>query len=261
VLRALTFVVKVLNPRGVEADIAPLALSQAILAAAQAITSPQGCQRLDALAGQLHGMRPPELEGDAARIAFWANLYNALLLHCLCLKPVRGSVLMHVRLFGGLAYEIGGHQYTLNMIEHGLLRVNCRPPLHLRRPLRGTDPRLAGAPARPDFRIHFTLNCGARSCPPVRQYDASDLDAQLETATRAYLQAETTVDAARCRVELPGLMRLYRRDFGSSRNQLDFAARHLPDLEGLRESCGKRVQVGYGRFDWTAAEHSRRSVG
>jgi Protein of unknown function, DUF547 len=245
-------VVELLNPRGAEAEIVPVALAQAILAEAQGLTSPQGCARLDDLAGQLHDVRPEDLDGDAARIAFWTNLYNAMLLHRLCLKPVRGSVLMQLRLFGGVGYEVGGRPYTLNLIEHGLLRGNRRAPLHLRRPLRASDPRLAGAPARPDFRIHFALNCGARSCPPVRQYDPGELDAQLETATRAYLEAETTVDAAGCRVQLPGLMRLYRRDFGGADNQLDFAARYVPNVESAIQACGERIGIDHSRFDWSA---------
>jgi hypothetical protein len=250
-------VVELLNPHGARADMAPVALSQAMLAQAQALTSPRGCAPLDALAAQLRGVRLQDLDEDVARIAFWTNLYNALLLHRLCLKPVRGSLLMHVRLFSGVGYEVGGRPYTLNLIEHGLLRGNRRPPLHLRRPLRANDPRLSSAPARPDFRIHFALNCGARSCPPVRQYDPAELDAQLETATRAYLQAETTVDAARCRVKLPGLMRLYRRDFGSSKDQLDLVARHLPDAEAAMNACGGRIAVDHGRFDWEAAGNAR----
>jgi len=245
-------VAKVLNPNAVEPVMAPIALSQAILGEARATTSPDGCGPLDDLSGQLRGIRPQELEGDEARIAFWVNLYNALLLHRLCQKPIHGNVLMHFRLFGGVAYEVGGHRYTLNVIEHGLLRRNRRPPLQVRRPLGGADPRLAAAPARPDFRIHFALNCGARSCPPVRQYDPAKLDAQLETATRAYLQAETTVDAAHCQVELPGLMRLYRRDFGSSNEQLEYAARYMPDAGAVLGACGDRAEVGYRRFDWTA---------
>jgi hypothetical protein len=248
--------VELLNTRPVAAEMEPAALSQAMLAEAQALTDGGGCDRLEELAAQLPGVGLDGLEGDPARIAFWTNLYNALLLHRLCLKPIGGSVLVHARLFGGVGYDVGGHPYTLNVIEHGLLRGNRRPPLHLRRPLRGADPRLAGAPAQPDFRIHFALNCGARSCPPVRRYDPAELDAQLETATRAYLQAETSVDAERCRVELPGLMRLYRRDFGSSKDQVDFVARYVPDFRAASQNCRDRLRVRFGSFDWSAASRA-----
>jgi hypothetical protein len=244
--------VKVLNRGAAEPSLEPVALSRRILEEAQALTGPEQCARLDRLTGQLRHTDPASIGSDASRIAFWANLYNALLLHCLCLKPLRGSILMHLRMFGRTAYEVGGREYSLDVIEHGLLRENLRPPLRPRRLLRGGDPRLAAAPSRPDPRIHFALNCGALSCPPVRAYEPETLDEQLEAATRAYLAAETRLDPERRRATLPRLMRIYRADFGDRRSQLRFVAHHLPEVEARLSSSSDRLRVRYGRFDWTA---------
>lgn len=233
----------------------PIELSRQLLGEARATTGPEQCARLDELASKLRGVDPAGIIGDVARIAFWANLYNALLLHRLCLKPVRGSMLRHPRLFAKVAYEVGWRPYTLNLIEHGLLRANRRPPLRIRRTMRPGDPRLAAAPSEPDPRIHFALNCGARSCPPIRDYAPAHLDTQLEAATRAYLQSEASLDRERRRVTLPRLLRVYERDFGDRAEQVDFAARHLPELaELLAETT--RVRIDYGRFDWTVAPRS-----
>jgi hypothetical protein len=242
-----------LNPRRAEPDLGAVELSQRLLAEARAATAPEQCARLDALTGQLHAVAPLTIEGDAARIAFWANLYNALVLHCLCLKPLRGSLLRHLRLFNRIAYRVGSHDYPLNLIENGLLRGNRRPPFRLRRPLRRLDPRLGSAPSRVDTRIHFALNCGARSCPPIRVYEPESLDADLELATRAYLETETVLEPGRRRVRLPRLMRLYAADFGDRAAQLAFAADHLPELRGWIDEGAGDVRVGYGRFDWTVA--------
>jgi Protein of unknown function, DUF547 len=228
-------------------------LSQAILAEAHAVGAPKQCGRLDAWTAQVRDLDPTRIDGDQARIAFWANLYNALFLHCLCLRLVHGSMLRHLRLFSKAAYEVGGRIYTLNLIEHGVLRRNRRPPLHLRRPMGDSDPRLTAAPSRLDPRIHFALNCGARSCPPIQAYAPDRLDEQLEMATRTYLQAETCVDPKRRRVTLPRLMRLYAADFGGSAEQLEFASRYLPEVADSRERQPGRMRVTYGRFDWTVA--------
>jgi hypothetical protein len=244
---------RVLNATAVPARLDAIALSREILGVAQAVAEPGRCAALDALAGQLHSIAPQLIDGDAARIAFWANLYNALVLHCLCLEPVHGSLLRHLRLFDRIAYRVGGHDYPLNVIENGLLRTNRRAPLRLRRPLRIADPRLAAAPARIDPRIHFALNCGARSCPPIRSYAPATLDAQLEQATRAYLEAETVLEPDRRRVRLPRLMRIYAADFGDTARQLQFASRYLPTVADWLHETDARVRVGYGRFDWTAA--------
>jgi Protein of unknown function, DUF547 len=246
--------VRLLNPARHEPSLAPTELSEALIDQAQEITRPEECARLGPLVGQLHRIRPERIDGDAARIAFWVNLYNTLVRHRLCMKPVRGSLLMHPRLFGTVAYDVGGEPYSPNLIEHGLLRGNRRPPFHLRRPLRDADPRLAGAPSRLDPRIHFALNCGARSCPPIRHYAPRELDDQLELATRAYLEQEVSV--VECRVTLPRLMRLYRADFGRREPQLEFAAARVPEVEACLRGQREQVRVGYGRFDWNAAlEH------
>ena len=199
-----------------------------------------------ALAGRLAAVDPFALDGQEARVAFWVNVYNARVRHELREHPRRGSLLRHRALFRLCEYRVGEHDYSLDTIEHGLLRRNARPPYSPRRQLRRRDPRRAAAPPRLDPRIHFALNCGAHSGPLIRPYDAERLDEQLEAATRGYFAQETRLERGRNRVVLPGLCKLYARDFGSRRELLEFAERHMDEpLSGLR--------VGFTRFDWTLA--------
>ena len=238
----------------------PAGLSQLILAEARRVEAPEQCGGLDQLTRRLLGVDPAAIDGDGARLAFWINLYNALLLHRLCRRPIRGSVLWQPRLFSTVAYRVGGEPYTLNLIEHGVLRRNRRPPYRLRRPLREGDPRLAAAPAALDPRVHFALNCGARSCPPIHLYEPGAIEEQLELATRAYVRAETAVDRERGRVVLPRLMRLYRADFGDRDAQLELAARHIAAVREWREERAEPPRVRYGRFDWTAAQSAAHAA-
>ena len=92
--------------------------------------------------------------------------------------------------------RVGGQGYSLDAIEHGVLRLNARPPYRLRRPFAAGDPRRGAAPSRLDPRIHFALNCGARSCPPIRAYGAAELDPELERTTSGYMRAETSSTAS-----------------------------------------------------------------
>ena len=247
--------VRQLNPKPAVPTLGPVELSQAILTEARAAASPGECAALDRLAGELRGIDPAAIKGDAERIAFWINLYNALVLHCLCLNPLHGSLLRHLRLFDRIAYRVGEHEFPLNLIENGILRRNRRAPLRLRRPLRAGDPRLAATPSTPDPRVHFALNCAAASCPPIAVYDSRKLDSQLELATAAYLRNETVVEGKR--VRLPRLMRIYHRDFGSRDEQLAFAARYVPALAAIAAER-RRVRIRYGRFDWTVAPRPSR---
>ncbi len=65
-----------------------------------------------------------------------------------------------------------------------------------------------------DYRIHFALNCGAKSCPPIASYNYASLDAQPDVATRAYLPGEASYDSENNIVYLPRLMSWFRADFG-----------------------------------------------
>jgi hypothetical protein len=240
---------KVLNPRAAAPELEAVELSGRILGAVRSAPESDERAELDQLTAQLNGTDPGTIEGDAARTAFWINVYNALLLHRLILRPTRGNILLKPRIFSASGYGVGGDDYSLNQIEHGVLRCNSRPPMQPRRPFRGSDPRLRSLPSRLDPRIHFALNCGARSCPPVRVYDSAEVDAELERATNSYLQTEAEIDVVEGSVSLPGLMGLYAADFGSRDEQMAFAATHLPALADL---FGRPVKVRYTRFDWTA---------
>lgn len=197
-------------------------------------------------------MDPAALAGDDARIAFWISLYNAILIEELERHPRTGSVLRHRKMFGSTRRRVGEHEYSLDVIEHGVLRRNARPPARIRRTLGRGDPRLAVMPSRLEPRVHFALNCGAVSCPPVRPYHAERLNEELDDATRAYIRAETVIDRDRGRVELPYLMRLYGRDFGSRASRLEFAVRYLAD-DDAAWARQHDAAIGYGRFDWTLA--------
>ncbi|MEB3186225.1 MAG: DUF547 domain-containing protein [bacterium] len=100
-----------------------------------------------------------------------------------------------------------------------------------------------------DPRIHFALNCGAVSCPPIREYEAEHLDAQLAIATRSYLAdpAGCRFDAETRTLHLSRLFRWYRRDFG---DVLTFVRHHLePEQAEALEGPGLRIR--YLDWDWT----------
>ena len=67
---------------------------------------------------------------------------------------------------------------------------------------------------RLDWRIHFALNCGAQSCPPIAFYKVDQLDAQLDLATSSFLQSETSIDHDRKTIHLSKLFRWFAADFG-----------------------------------------------
>jgi hypothetical protein len=58
-----------------------------------------------------------------------------------------------------------------------------------------------------DPRIHFALNCGAASCPPIRVYTPDSLDFGLGEAARAFCAGEVAVDAEKRELELSMILK------------------------------------------------------
>ena len=68
-----------------------------------------------------------------------------------------------------------------------------------------------------DYRIHFALNCGAKSCPPIAFYVHEKIDEQLETATLSFLETETQVKPEKKEIHTTTLFKWYLGDFGGTK--------------------------------------------
>ncbi len=214
----------------------PAEAAAGLLAAARA-GEPIDEQRLMAVA-------PDLFASDAARGAFWTNVYHAVVLDRVRQGVLTSSVKRTPGFFAATLVNVGGRPISLHGIEHGLLRCNRPAPWSFWRPLRPSDPRVAWMLAVFDPRIHFALNCGARSCPPIAAYDEARWHAQLDLATASYLATEARAEGEA--VVLPALMRLYARDFPDPRA---FAAQHATTPVRARLLAGAPVR--WGTYDWT----------
>jgi hypothetical protein len=68
-----------------------------------------------------------------------------------------------------------------------------------------------------DYRIHFALNCGAKSCPPIAFYTADNIEQQLETATLSFLDNETDYLEEKKEVHISRLFLWFLSDFGGKK--------------------------------------------
>lgn len=236
-------------------QLAPLPAAQAALEAVRGGTDDEAQAAVDRLAR----VEPPALGDAPSHLAFWLNAYNALLLHGRRRLRPTGSVLTNLLLFERPVWWVGGHRVSLNDIEHGVLRGNRRAfPFFWRRPFSADDARVRLMATPLDPRIHFALNCGAVSCPPIRSYRAEGLDAQLELATRSFLGQATRVDRSRREVTLSALLRLYAGDFGRRADAVRFTAHHLDgDDAGWLHEHADVVRVRFGAYDWTLTRDAR----
>ena len=180
-----------------------------------------------AAARALGGARLAALTDRGGRLAFWINVYNALVLHGIVRLGVRRSVRRAWNFFGRARYRIDGLVFSLDDIEHGLLRDNRRRKLPPLRPFGAADPRQKLAVTPPDPRYHFAISCGAASCPPVGVYRASAVEAQLDLAARSFVNQEIVFTDGR--LACSRIFKWYRQDFEAAGGLRAFLLRYLDD--------------------------------
>jgi hypothetical protein len=184
-------------------------------------------------------------------LAFWINLYNMAIYHAFIKLGVASSMLARLSFFGKVAYAVGpvtdqrqppspaagaaaagainhsggARSWNLSEIEHGLLRGNVPAPgqlLRPRPPFGAEDAQalaLVRALAPPDPRIHFALNCGASSCPPVKVFSAEAAEEELRIVAMAFCEQQPNVelltsdDGAIATLRLSKIFSWYESDF------------------------------------------------
>ena len=211
------------------------------------------------LAAALRNFDPGALATDAARMAFWINIYNALLIHGVLAYRETKSLLKIRGAFERIAYVIGGRRYSLDDIEHGILRANRAhfliPGVRFSR----RDPRRQHALAQVDPRIHFALVCGASSCPPIGIYQAERLDQQLDLAAGNFIQnGGVELNRDEGRVALSRIFQWYSPDFGGRwmglgkrTPVLRYIARYLAEPErDYILTHAETLRVRYQHYDW-----------
>ena len=203
----------------------------------------------------LRQFKPDSLPSESARRAFWINLYNALVLDAVISFSVQHSVvegrLGMLAFFRRAAYLVDGRRVSLEDIEHGILRANRGNPYVPGAHFASIDPRLAWClPLDP--RLHFALNCGGLSCPPIRSYTAERLDQQLDLAARGFVAASVEIRPEKSQLWMSRIMQWYRRDFGGREGILDYLERYLPDDERRTYVNENRatLELRTMKYDW-----------
>jgi len=194
------------------------------------------------------------LKDRGQKLAFWINIYNTAVIHGVIELGLKHSVKEVSKFFDRVVYEIGGYRFSLNDMEHGILRSNRRPPYRLLRPWGKNDPRLELAILPIDPRIHFALVCGARSCPPIGFYESGQIEFQLQLA------AESFINSPQVRI-LPGensilismIFKWYKTDFGGNDQAIAETVLNFLD-EGEKKNFlsenRDRVRIKYQPYDW-----------
>jgi hypothetical protein len=180
------------------------------------------------------------------RRSFWINVYNGGVIDLAISAGVRHSVKEIGRFFVVKHLNIGGVPLSFDDIEHGLLRANRRHPAGLLPPLLCRPPLKAWMVHRFDPRIHFALNCGGRSCPPIAVYKETQIDNQLETAATAFLSTEVEIDPQGLTIRANPMLRWYRSDFAELGGLEELIRRYRPG-----ELDERNWRFEWKKYDWS----------
>lgn len=155
-----------------------------------------------------------ELSNDRLKLLFWINCYNALMQWQAKKHP---DLFLHrkAQFFKSKVIALAGRQLSLDDIEHRILRKG-KFKWSLGYVSNPFLPRFFKKfqPEQLDFRIHFVLNCGAVSCPPVPVLEPHNINELLHAATDEYVRSTTTTNLSAGWVQVSRLFLYYLADFG-----------------------------------------------
>ncbi|MFS8082153.1 MAG: DUF547 domain-containing protein [Ginsengibacter sp.] len=183
------------------------------------------------------------LSNDDMRKAFWINLYNGFTQYFLKKDPERYK--SRGKFFKAKQINVAGTDWSLDQIEHDILRRSkVKWSLgYLNKIIVSKKIKMLRLDHL-DYRIHFALNCGAKSCPPIAFYDPNHINQQLDVATRAYLTGEADYNSTKNTLELPAIMGWFRRDFKGKKNMLKLVKK----LDIVPED--KYPRISFKKYDW-----------
>jgi hypothetical protein len=185
------------------------------------------------------------LDNDDAIKTFWVNMYNAWY-QILAVREKQ----TRPKIFTGKMIPIAGVVFSLDDIEHGILRK------YRWKYSKGYLPKFFPgrlikqlAVAEIDYRIHFALNCGAKSCPPIAFYTYKHIDKQLDLAAKSFLTTETEIDDVSKTVYVTKIMDWFRGDFNGKKGIKKIIKQFLKmDISDYR--------IEFKPYNWDEALHN-----
>lgn len=157
-----------------------------------------------------------ELTTDAQKTAFWLNLYNAFIQKYLSENPEQYR--NRNKFFSKKQINIGGNLLSFDFIEHGILR-RSKSKLsmgYLNKTFVGSLEKNLRV-KKPDYRIHFALNCGASACPAVAYYSVDKLNSQLAIAEGFFVSENSIINQDKKAIETSKIFSWFRADFGGKK--------------------------------------------
>ncbi len=156
------------------------------------------------------------------KLAYWINTYNAFTLKLILDNYPVSSI---TDIAGGKPWDkkwipLGGKVYSLNQIENDIIRPQFKEP-----------------------RIHFAVNCAAKSCPKLGNfaYTAGNLNAKLTSQTKAFVNSSEN-EMSSNNIKISKIFEWYKSDFGVLNTFLN---------KYSTTKINTDATVEYNEYDWS----------
>ena len=184
--------------------------------------------KLDSYISYLEKTSPQNSWSENKQRAFWINAYNAYTIK-LILENYPVKSIMDIKQKGKSAWKIsfakvGGKTYTLDHIEHEILRKKLFDP-----------------------KIHVGVNCASGSCPKLgnKAFTESNIEAELTQLMKDFINDTSRNKLSKKKVQISSIFDWFKGDFTKNGSVIDY-------LNKFSETEIKsNAKISFLKYDWT----------
>lgn len=170
----------------------------------------------------------PQKNWSAAKVkAFWVNAYNAYTIKIILDNYPLKSIL-NIKKKGKDAWNIpfakvGGETYTLNYIEHKILRKNFNDP-----------------------KIHVAVNCASGSCPQLGNYAFTEANYESKTdeLMKKFINDTKRNKISEKKIQLSKIFEWFKGDFTKRGSLIAFLNKYS------NTKIDAKAGVSFLKYDW-----------
>jgi hypothetical protein len=182
------------------------------------------------------------------QFAYWINLYNINVVGLVVdhypissIKDLSTDPFIKLNVFKKDSVQTKKGAMSLNDVENDKIREGFKDP-----------------------RIHFAINCAARSCPPIRTepYEGAKINDQLDDQVRKFLDgphgARIEKNGVQVVVHVTKIMDWFSADFQKWGNgQINFLKRYVSGgKRNQMDAAGSQISLKFDDYDWTLNDAS-----
>lgn len=184
--------------------------------------------KLDSFISYLEKTSPDNSWSENKQKAFWINAYNAYTIK-LILENYPLKSIMDIKQKGKTAWKIpfakvGGKTYTLDHIEHKILREKLFDP-----------------------KIHVGVNCASGSCPKLGNmaFTEENVEAELTQLMKDFVNDASRNKLSKKKIQISSIFDWFKGDFTKNGSVIDYLNKYS------ETEIKSNAKINYLKYDWS----------